>query len=262
MTFHAVRGERRYDSRGEADGRTRRFAGRFFAGSWPRPAAMSTTFLLVWLGANSTTAGMVFLVLVVWSASQAGIALSLYIAVLCALSFDYFFLPPVRTLWLEGAQAWVAMVSFALSCVVVGRLAERARHQTLQAEQRQEDVERLYALSQEMMLFEDADAAHPRSARADRPHLRSRGSGSLRPRPGPVLLLDRRSAGQRTGTHAGHDPGPEPHPGAVRRLPHDCADAGAAAGGSTGVAARYAFARGRHGGQRPGIDCRGALHCH
>jgi len=120
-------------------------------------AALFTNFLLVWLGANSTTAGMVFLVLVVWSASQAGIVLSLYMAVLCALFFDYFFLPPIHTFWLVGAQAWVAMISFALSCLVVSRLSERARRQAQEAEQRQVDVGRLYALSQEMMLFEDAD---------------------------------------------------------------------------------------------------------
>jgi two-component system sensor histidine kinase KdpD len=99
---------------------------------------------------------MVFLVLVVWSATQAGIWLSLYIALLCALSFDYFFLPPYHTLRLAGAQEWVAMVSFLASCVVVGRVAERARRQADQAEQRREDVERLYELSQEMMLHEDA----------------------------------------------------------------------------------------------------------
>jgi two-component system sensor histidine kinase KdpD len=62
----------------------------------------------------------------------------------------------VHTFRLVGAQAWVAMVSFALSCVVVSRLAERARQQALQAGQRQVDVGRLYALSQEMMLVEDA----------------------------------------------------------------------------------------------------------
>jgi two-component system sensor histidine kinase KdpD len=120
-------------------------------------AAMFTTFLLVWLGSNSTTAGMVFLVLVVWSASQAGIVLSLYMAALCAVSFDYYFLPPLHTLRLVGAQTWVAMISFALGCVVVSRLAERARREAMQAVQRQADVGRLYALSQEMMLFEDAD---------------------------------------------------------------------------------------------------------
>src|ERR1035441_7639412 len=116
-----------------------------------------TTIVLVWMGANSTAAGMVFLVLVVWSATQAGIWLALYIAVLCALSFDYFFLLPYRTLRLAGGQEWVAMVSFVSCCLVVGRVAEMARRQTRQAEQRREDVERLYALSQEMMLQEDAE---------------------------------------------------------------------------------------------------------
>ena len=120
-------------------------------------AAVLTTALLAWLHANSTTAGMVFLVLVVWWATQAGLVLSIYTAILCALCFDYYFLPPLHTFLLEGPQAWVAMISFALSCVVVSRLSERARQQAMQAEQRQADVERLYALSQEMMLFEDAD---------------------------------------------------------------------------------------------------------
>jgi two-component system, OmpR family, sensor histidine kinase KdpD len=119
--------------------------------------AALATFLLVWLRANSTTAGMVFLVLVVWWATQAGIVLSIYSAFLSAVCFDYFFLTPIRTLRIEGAQQWVAMVSFALSCLVVSRLAERVRKQTVRAQQREEDVGKLYSLSQEMMLFEDAD---------------------------------------------------------------------------------------------------------
>jgi two-component system sensor histidine kinase KdpD len=119
--------------------------------------AALTTILMVWAGASSTAAGMVFLVLVVWSATQAGPRLSLYIAALCAFSFDYFFLPPYGTFRLAGTQEWVAMISFAASSLVVGRVAERARRQTLQAEQRQADVGRLYELSQEMMLYEDAD---------------------------------------------------------------------------------------------------------
>jgi two-component system, OmpR family, sensor histidine kinase KdpD len=115
-----------------------------------------TTALLAWSGARSTTAGMVFLVVVVWTATQAGLALSLSIALLCALLFDYFFLPPIHTLILAGPQEWVAMLSFIASSLVAGRVAERARRQAQQAEQRREDVERLYTLSQEMMLHEDA----------------------------------------------------------------------------------------------------------
>ena len=49
------------------------------------------------------------------------------------------------------------MFTFAASCLVVSRVAERARRQTRQAEQRRRDVERLYELSQEMMLHEDAE---------------------------------------------------------------------------------------------------------
>ncbi len=117
----------------------------------------AATFLLVALHANSTTAGMVYLVLVVASATQTGIDLSLYIAVLCALGFDLFFLPPYHTLWIAGTQQWVEMFTFAASCLVVSRVAERARRQAGQAEQRRRDVERLYALSQEMMLHGDAE---------------------------------------------------------------------------------------------------------
>jgi two-component system sensor histidine kinase KdpD len=118
--------------------------------------AAAVASLLVFLGANSTTAGMVFLVLVVCFAAQAGIWLSLWVALLCALSFDYYFLPPLGTLRIVGVESWVAMICFLLSCGVVGRVAERARGQARQAVERREDVERLYELSQQMMLQEDA----------------------------------------------------------------------------------------------------------
>jgi two-component system sensor histidine kinase KdpD len=118
--------------------------------------AVAATLLMVWLGADSTTAGLAFLVLVVWSSTQAGQRLALYIAALCALSFNYYFLPPYHTLRLATGQEWVAFFSFIASCVVVNRVAERARRQKRQAEHRREDVERLYELAQEVMLHEDA----------------------------------------------------------------------------------------------------------
>jgi two-component system sensor histidine kinase KdpD len=113
------------------------------------------TIPLIWLHADSTAAGMVFLVLVVWSSTQAGQRLALFIAALCALLFDYYFLLPYHDFSLAGAQEWVAMISFLLSCTVVSGVAQRARNQTRHADERREDVERLYNLSQEMMLQED-----------------------------------------------------------------------------------------------------------
>ena len=99
--------------------------------------------------------------------------------------------PFTRFGW-RARRQWVAMLSFVASCLVVGRVAERARRQARQAEQRQADVERLYALSQEMMLYEDADGLIRDLPAPDRPHLRARRRGSVRLRPGPVLCLDRR----------------------------------------------------------------------
>jgi two-component system sensor histidine kinase KdpD len=132
----------------------------------------SITFLLTLVRVNETAAGLVFLTIVVWFATRAGFRRALYVALLCALCFDYYFLPPVHTFRLAGPQEWIEMLSFLVSCVIVGRLAERARSQTRNAEQRREDVERLYTLSQDMMLHEDA----ARLIR-DMPHLIERAFG-------------------------------------------------------------------------------------
>ena len=119
-------------------------------------AAVLTTVGLSLARAHPATAGMVFLVVVVVTATQAGLFISLYSAVLCAISFDYFFLPPFHTFILAGPQEWVSMLTFAISSVVAGRVAERARQQKEEAEQRREDVERLFQLGQEMMLHQDS----------------------------------------------------------------------------------------------------------
>ncbi len=116
-----------------------------------------TTVGLELLHANSTTAGMVFLAMLVWVATQAGIKISLYVAALSAVCFDFFFLRPFHTFRLAGAQEWIEMLTFAASCLVVSRVAEQARRQAHHAELRRRDVERLYELSQEQMLYEDAD---------------------------------------------------------------------------------------------------------
>lgn len=119
-------------------------------------AVIAAAALMVWAGASAISAGLIFLALVVWIATQAGRTVSLFAAILCALFFDYFFLPPYHTLRLAGEQEWVAMLSLLASSLVAGRVAERARRQAQQAEQRREDVDRLYQLSQEMMLHDDA----------------------------------------------------------------------------------------------------------
>ena len=83
-------------------------------------AAVLTTVGLAMTNARATTAGMVFLMVVVVTATQAGMVISLYSALLCAVSFDYFFLPPIHTFILAGPQEWVSMLTFAVSSLGIG----------------------------------------------------------------------------------------------------------------------------------------------
>jgi two-component system sensor histidine kinase KdpD len=125
---------------------------------WVMAAVVSllVTLVLVLVPANASIASIVYLVLVVWFATFAGHEVSIFLAILCSIVFDYYFLEPLHSLGLTGFQSWLTMIAFVVSCIVVGRVAERARRQTLQAVQRREEIERLYALNQEMMLHEDA----------------------------------------------------------------------------------------------------------
>ena len=113
------------------------------------------TALLEWAHIENSVIALLFLTGVVWIATQAGVRLSLYVALLCALSFYYFFLPPVRSWRLAGVQEWIELLSFIVSSAIVSRVADRARKQSVEAQTRREDVERLFSLSQEMMLHDD-----------------------------------------------------------------------------------------------------------
>lgn len=112
--------------------------------------------LLSAIHASASAAGLSSLVLVILWATLADRYVSIFLAIYSALIFDYFFVEPYHTLNISGYQSWLSMIAYLLSCVVVNRVAELARRQTLQANQRREDVERLYDLNQDLMLHGDS----------------------------------------------------------------------------------------------------------
>jgi len=100
---------------------------------------------------NPTTVALSFLVLVLLVSANWGFRLASIIAIIATAAFNFFFLPPVGTFTIADPQNWIALAAFLVTAVVASDLAERARRQAEQADQRRLEVERLYAFSQSLL---------------------------------------------------------------------------------------------------------------
>jgi two-component system sensor histidine kinase KdpD len=100
---------------------------------------------------NPTTVALTYLLMVLWVAAYWGFRFSVFLAVLATLAFNYYFLPPIGTFTVADPQNWVALFAFLITAGIASQLADRARRQAADANQRRRDVERLYAFSQRLL---------------------------------------------------------------------------------------------------------------
>lgn len=105
-----------------------------------------------WLHANDTTVSLTFLLLILIVAANWGLRHAIYLSFLAAASFNFFFLPPVRTFTISDTRNWVALGTFLLTGVIASQLAERARRAAEISSARQREAERLYEFSQQLLL--------------------------------------------------------------------------------------------------------------
>ncbi len=105
-----------------------------------------------WLHVNETTVALTFLVCVLLVAARWGLRHSIYLSLLAATAFNYFFLPPVLTFTIGDGRNWVALCVFLTTSIIASQLAERARIEAERTRQRQQETERLYDISQQMLL--------------------------------------------------------------------------------------------------------------
>jgi len=92
-----------------------------------------------------------FLLMILSVAAVWGLRYALPLSIAAALSFNFFFLPPVGALTIADTQNWVALFAFFFAAVVASNLSDRARRQTEEAHRRRDDVERLYVFSQQLL---------------------------------------------------------------------------------------------------------------
>ena len=82
---------------------------------------------------NMTTAGFAYLLLVLVIASTWGFLESTVTAVLAALAFDFFFVPPVPAFGAAKTEDWIALFSFWATSLIASRLSATVRRRTSEA---------------------------------------------------------------------------------------------------------------------------------
>ncbi len=109
------------------------------------------------LDVNATTSAFAYLLFVLVVASTWGFLEALVASLTATILLNFFFLPPVGTLTIADPQNWVALFSFLASSVIASRLSAVAKHRTLDALERQKEIERLYTFSRSILLISGSE---------------------------------------------------------------------------------------------------------
>lgn len=100
---------------------------------------------------DATSAGLTYLLLVLFVAASSPLWVSLTVSALSALALDFFFLPPVGTFNITDRDDWIAFGAFIAVTVVASRLSAMARA-------REYSLRRLFDFSREALIEADTDA--------------------------------------------------------------------------------------------------------
>ncbi|GCE26363.1 hypothetical protein KDA_18470 [Dictyobacter alpinus] len=94
------------------------------------------------------------IVLAIWRSRYAAIVASL----VAFLSFNYFLLPPLYSLWLDDPAQWVTLLVFLITAVVTSGLAGSARKREEQERENEHELRILYELIRVYNTTDDFDA--------------------------------------------------------------------------------------------------------
>lgn len=104
---------------------------------------------------NPTTVALTLLLAILIVSANWGLTIAVFMSFVAALAFNFFFLPPVGTFTIADTQNWVALLAFLFTAVIASNLSERVRREAQAADERRQEVERLYSFSQELLVSEN-----------------------------------------------------------------------------------------------------------
>jgi two-component system sensor histidine kinase KdpD len=127
-----------------------RFAGHALAGS---AAVMAAAYFGIRLHVNLSTTGFVHLLIVVLVAMMSGFWEATVTSLVALTCLNYFFVPPVYTLYVADPQNWVALFIFESTALLVSRLSTQMEQQARTAILERHRMEMLYQLSRRTLLM-------------------------------------------------------------------------------------------------------------
>ena len=102
---------------------------------------------------NLTSTSLLQLLAVVAIALRVGFWPAAFASVLANLCLNYFFVPPILSLYISDPQNWIAVAVFEISVLIVSRLSTQAQKDAARAVNREHETERLYEFSIELLLL-------------------------------------------------------------------------------------------------------------
>ncbi len=141
------------------------------------PAIAAATAALRASGANPTTVGFGFLIVVLLLAAWRGPAAGLAGALLATACYNFFFLPPVGTFTIADPANWVALAAFLGAVTIASRLMLNARREAAEADARRRELVSLYELCVALFASTNRFAALADPAAHALRILRARGGG-------------------------------------------------------------------------------------
>jgi two-component system sensor histidine kinase KdpD len=116
-------------------------------------SAMLLTFLSYRLHFNLSAATSIHLFLVVVIALRWGFLEASLVSILSVACLDYFFTEPLFHFYITDSHDWIALLVFEATALVVSGLSNQVSHHARELERRQAQQQKLYELSQHILLL-------------------------------------------------------------------------------------------------------------
>jgi two-component system sensor histidine kinase KdpD len=121
-------------------------------------AVAGSTYIAYTLHFPLSTAGFLYLLLVVVFSLFYGVWQATFVSLIAVSCLNFFFVPPTWSFAVADARDWIALISFQICALVVSRLSSRESRVAREANMQRAQMEKLYELSRGILVI---DLHHP-----------------------------------------------------------------------------------------------------